>query len=181
MPDAIYQHSQDENLMLLIAQGDRKAFAELLSRHLHAVVRYALKYMRLQSDAEDVAQEVFLRVWQKASDWKPQGFAPRSWIYRITYNLCIDEIRRRKDVVEIDEEQVSDAPGPEERLVAHMEMAKLQQGMASLPERQQTAVRLCAYEGLTNIEAAKVMDCSVEALESLLSRGRRTLRIYMQG
>jgi len=183
----------DVALMASIANGDRNAFNTFLSHHLFAVVQFAKRYLPNQADAEDIAQETFFRVWQKAGTWQPQGYSPRSWMYRIAYNLCIDEIRRRPaneatnlltnetnndtDVyqnVDLENESL------ESTIETDSDLRQLTHSLTQLPERQRTALSLCALQGLSNKEAAAAMDISVEALESLLSRGRRQLRSSLQ-
>lgn len=167
----------DAALMALIATGDRQAFNTFLSHHLTAVVQFARRYLTNQADAEDIAQETFFRVWKKAGSWKPQGHSPRSWVYRIAYNLCIDEIRRRPATESSAEDDMQFASDSTERMIEKESNVKqLTRWLETLPERQRTAISLCALQGLTNREAAIAMDISIEALESLLSRGRRLLR-----
>lgn len=171
----------DAALMALIASGDRDAFHTFLSRHLTAVVQFARRYLPNQADAEDIAQETFIRVWQKSATWQPQGHSPRSWIYRIAYNLCIDEIRRRPANTPSDENNVCvETDNLEMVMERDSAVNQLAQSLKDLPERQRTAISLCALQGLSNKEAAIAMEISVDALESLLSRGRRQLRSRLQ-
>ena len=142
-----------------------------LNRHLSAIVDFAGRYVGQKSDAEDIAQDTFLRVWHKASSWRSEGASLRSWLYRIAYNLCIDNLRRRRYDMDIDEMELQiDSHGPEETVSNQAQSRRLVIALAALPERQRTALTLCAYHGLSNKEAAVVMDINVEALESLLSR-----------
>ena len=175
----------DVALMASIAVGDRNAFNIFLSRHLSAVVLFAKRYLFNQADAEDIAQETFFRVWQKATMWQPQGHSPRSWLYRIAYNLCIDEIRRRPasestDNSDADQHIDTESSSLEKSIERDSDLRRITCSLSQLPERQCTALSLCALQGLTNKEAATAMDISIEALESLLSRGRRQLRNQLQ-
>jgi len=180
-----YNDLDDTSLMASIADGDSIAFNLFLTRHLSAIVQFAKRYLFNLADAEDVAQETFIRVWRKAKTWQHQGHSPRSWLYRIAYNLCIDEIRRKPGSKQIDNE-ITDMLGDpesdsvENRAEKESDLNRLLHSLKELPERQRTAISLCALQGLSNKEAAIVMDISVEALESLLSRGRRQLRNYIQ-
>jgi len=168
---------QDSQLMLAVAQGDQAAFTEIVTRHLTPVVHFAWRYMGRRSDAEDVAQEAFLRLWKHAPDWEDLGFSVRSWIYRIAYNLCIDELRKRKPVTPVEDEvSLASADQPDEDLYRDQRQQQVAAALNELPERQRTALVLCVYQGLSNKDAATVMEISVEALESLLSRARRMLR-----
>ena len=130
-----------------------------------------------QADAEDVAQEVFLRVWTNAQKWQPGKARFETWIYRVALNLCYDKLRRNRELF-VDElpEQEDEAPNPAESLQASQVAWRVEMAVSELPERQRAAITLCHYQELGNIEAADVMEVSVEALESLLARGRRTLR-----
>ena len=171
---------EDSQLMAAVAQGDKDAFTEMVSRHLNAVIHFALRYVGRRAEAEDVAQEAFIRIWKNAASWEPKGFSFRSWLYRITYNLCIDELRKRKPVSEINDEMLSNyGDQPDDDLYRDQQQQQVAMALDNLPERQRTAITLCVYQGLSNRDAAKVMDISIEALESLLSRARRTLRNKM--
>lgn len=166
--------------MMAVAQGDKDAFTEIVSRHLNAVIHFAMRYVGRRSDAEDMAQEAFIRLWKHAVNWEPKGFSFRSWIYRITYNLCIDELRKRKPQTPVEEElSLTTGEQPEDDLYKTQQQKNVAAALSELPERQQTAISLCVYQGMSNRDAAAVMDISVEALESLLSRARRTLRKIM--
>ncbi|WP_455365764.1 RNA polymerase sigma factor [Kaarinaea lacus] len=171
---------QDSELMLAVAQGDQTAFTELVTRHLTPVVHFALRYVGRRTDAEDVAQEAFIRLWKHAPGWEDQGFSVRSWIYRITYNLCIDELRKRKPLTPVEDEvSLASAERPDDDLYRDQRQQQVVAALNELPERQRTALMLCVYQGLSNRDAATVMDISIEALESLLSRARRMLRNKM--
>jgi RNA polymerase sigma-70 factor (ECF subfamily) len=175
--------TSDERLMELIATGDRDALAEFLRRHLDSIVNYARRYTGDPDDANDVAQETFVRVWQKGHSWKPGGSSPMAWVYRICYNLCIDLIRKRRpnvSLVDVDDPPAPALETPEHRLMSEARTDAVMSALDKLPERQYTALSLCAYQGLSNKDAAAVMEISVEALESLLSRARRTLKTQLQ-
>ncbi|MEJ2180450.1 MAG: RNA polymerase sigma factor [Gammaproteobacteria bacterium] len=173
---------EDGQLIVAVAQGDKDALTEIVSRHLNAVIHFALRYVGHRAEAEDVAQETFIRLWKNAANWEPQGFSFRSWLYRIAYNLCIDELRKRKrkPVTDVGNEELT-APGdqPDDGLYRAQQQQQVNVVLYELPERQRTAIALCVYQGLSNRDAAQVMEISIEALESLLSRARRTLRNKM--
>ena len=176
--DTVVTRAHDVALMERIASGDKAAFAEFLTRYLTAIVDFAQRYLAQRVDAEDVAQEAFIRVWRKAPGWRAQQATPRSWLYRITYHLCIDALRRRYPHRSMpdNEDPVDPEPTPEENVLRRAHMERLDEALRALPERQRTAITLCAYRGLANKEAAAALDITVEALESLLARGRRQLR-----
>lgn len=160
-----------------IAQGNRDAFALLLSAYLPSLLAFIKRYIKEPAQAEDIAQETFLRVWQRAADWQAREVSPRSWVYRIAFNLCIDHIRKQRNTTD-DLDELIETRSPESQVIAQNQHQHLHLAMDGLPERQRTALYLCAFHGLTNKEAATIMQLSVDALESLLARGRRSLRDY---
>jgi RNA polymerase sigma-70 factor (ECF subfamily) len=171
----------DEVLMAAIGQGDRRAFARLVERHSRHATGLAARITLNRSDAEEVVQEAFLRVWVKAPAWRPQSgdadalFA--TWFRRVLVNLCID--RRRRPVAEdIDKmpEIADDAPSAADRLDSKRTARRVGDAVAELPERQRAALALCHFEGASNVEAAEILGISVGAVESLLVRARRALK-----
>lgn len=168
----------DDKLIIRIATGDKPSFAAFLTRHLTSVVKFAHRYTGNRADAEDIAQDTFARIWQRASDWQPRGVTPRAWMYRISYNLCIDFLRKKRphtnaEIIEFPTDPKDD---PEQQYVSGKQDERLQQALTALPQRQLTALTLCVWQGLSNKEAAACMDIKVDALESLLSRARRKLK-----
>jgi len=180
----------DDALMRRAGNGDKAAFAILVRRHLARVTALAQRVVGNRSDAEEIVQEAFLRCWQKAPDWRAAndraaevlgGRAQFStWLYRVLVNLCLDRRRRPQPLgIEAAEEVADSAMGGFEE-TAHGETSRrVQAALAELPERQRAALALCYFEGLGNIEAAAVLQVSVGALESLLVRGRRALRVAL--
>jgi RNA polymerase sigma-70 factor (ECF subfamily) len=168
---------KDHRLFKKIAQGDKRAFAQLLNAYLPSLLRFIRRYIHEPAQAEDIAQETFLRVWQRAAEWKAGEHSPRSWIYRIAFNLSIDTLRRHK-AGDNNLEVLVDPSTPEQASISRDQYQHLHTAIAGLPERQRTALYLCAFQGLSNKEAAAVMKLGVEALESLLARARRNLRNY---
>lgn len=170
------ENAGENNLMRLIAQGDKQAFNVLMRRHLPAVLNFCRQY--LPEEAEDITQEAFLRLWNKAPQWQDQGISPKAWLMRVSYNLCIDELRRCKTDALDGQEQSRPDPccSSERQLSAQADLRQQQLALQNLPENQRSAITLCAYSGLSNKEAAAVLNVSVDALESLLARGRRKLK-----
>lgn len=167
----------DEQLMARIATGDKLAFSTIVTRHLGRITDFAARHLPRHADAEDIAQEAFTRLWLKAPQWQSRGLPVHSWLYRVTYNLCIDALRKHKPEVAIDDQQhLVGRENAEEALVQASRKRAIDQALASLPERQRTAIVLCNYHGLSNRDAGAIMEISVDALESLLSRARRKLR-----
>lgn len=158
------------------AAGDRLAQSALVSRHMPVVWRVAFRMLGDRQEAEDVTQETFLRAWKMLPDW--EGRAKFStWACTVAVNLCRDRMRKKAPVLmEALPEQTDSGLQPEQALHQKQAGSHLMGLVAGLPDRQKEALTLCAFEGLGNIEAAAAMDVSVEALESLLARARRSLR-----
>lgn len=172
-----WTEQNDQQLLKHIGLGSKAAMSEFISRYYQRIVDFAFRHMSRKADAEDVAQEAFIRVWRKAQDWQDRELPPRSWLYRITYNLCIDELRKRKPESDVDEHyDLSGDDSPESNVYQQQKDSLLAAAFATLSEAQRTAITLCNFQGFSNREAAGVMDISVEALESLLVRGRSKLR-----
>jgi len=167
----------DGELVLRIARRDQRAARLLVERHLPKMISLARRLLGNQADAEDVAQDVFLRVWTHAARWKPGAAKFETWMHRVAINLCYDRLRKRRPVGldEIDD-PVDESPLPGSALVDADVSKTVDAALARLPERQRAALVLCHYQGFTNIEAANALEISVEALESLLARGRRALK-----
>jgi len=157
--------------------GDARACAALVDRHLDGIIGFASRYLGNRADAEEVAQEVFLRVWRHAASWQPGQARFKTWLYRVAVNLCHDRARRRPVLpLEDAPEMISDAPSASVQLQRDQVSQQVRRALDALPERQKSAIVLCYYEEMDNAAAADVMDLSVDALESLLARGRRRLR-----
>ncbi|MEQ1889113.1 MAG: RNA polymerase sigma factor [Alphaproteobacteria bacterium] len=171
----------DDELMAQAAGGNAAACALLADRHLPRVVALAARLLGNPSDAEDVAQEVFLRTWRKAPEWETGRARLSTWMHRVTVNLCTDRYRRNarhSGPVALDtvDEPADPAPAADSILITRQTALRVEQALQALPERQRTAIVLCHYEGHSNLEAAGLMGIGDEAVESLLARGRRGLR-----
>jgi RNA polymerase sigma-70 factor (ECF subfamily) len=170
----------DETLMRRTGAGDREAFRQLIERHLGRMVAFAARVLGDRAGAEDVGQETFLRLWTHASRWQPSARLS-TWLHRVALNLCLDRLGRAREVG-LDDIAEQQDPGPSP--VAVMQNRDIgnhvNAALAQLPAQQRTAITLCHYQGLRNVEAADVMGVSVDALESLLARGRRTLRARLR-
>jgi RNA polymerase sigma-70 factor, ECF subfamily len=172
----------DEDLVVRIGRGDRAAGAELVRRHLPKMVGVARRMLGDGAEAEDVAQEVFLRVWRHAGDWKPGRARFETWMHRVAMNLCLDRLRRSgRNAGEPSEELADRGASASRALDDRQRRDRVQAALSSLPERQRAAIVLCYYQELSNIEAAAVLQVSVEALESLLARARRGLKAALDG
>jgi len=167
----------DEELMAQVQRRDREAFTRLLDRHLAGLQKFLIRTTGNGADADEVAQEAFLRIWTRADSWQSDRVRFTTWLFRIARNLAIDRHRRRRETNDEDLEQiVDDAPDTAHTIDAERRRKMMQNAIAQLPERQRTALVLCHFDGMSNPDAAAVLDVSVDALESLLSRARRSLK-----
>lgn len=170
----------DEALMAQIGEGDRQAYGVLVERHFGRSCGLASRVIGTASaEAEDVVQEAFLRLWKHAPNWRPKGAKFTTWFYRVIMNLCIDVQRKahKKTLpLEAAGEPADDGPSSETILHRNQIAARIGVALSDIPERQRAAISLCYFDGLSNREAASVLDVNIKGLESLLSRGRKGLR-----
>lgn len=170
----------DEALMARVGAGDRQAYGVLVDRHFARSCGLAARVIgAISTDAEDVVQEAFLRLWKHAPNWRPKGAKFTTWFYRVVMNLCIDAQRKaRKKTLPLEAagEPADDAPSSETILHRNQIAARIGLALGDIPERQRAAISLCYFDGLSNREAAGVLDVNIKGLESLLSRGRKGLR-----
>ena len=163
--------------MARVQQRDQGAFTALLDRHLVGLQRFLLRFTGNQADADELCQEAMLRVWSHARRWQSERAKFSTWLYRIARNLAIDRHRQRHDSSSDELASIIDA-GADAITVLDEARRKqrIQLAVAALPERQRTALMLCHFDGFSNQDAAAVLEVSVDALESLLARARRTLK-----
>lgn len=167
----------DEELVRRVGQGDPAAIQAMVARKLPRMLALAQRMLGDAAEAEDVAQDAMLRAWKQAPRWTPGQAKFDTWLHRVGLNLCYDRLRRRRETVTATPPDRPDTgPAPDRGLLAADVGARVDAALARLPDRQREAIVLCHYQELTNIEAAALMAVSVDALESLLSRGRRALR-----
>lgn len=170
----------DEALLARIAQGDATAVRLLTHRKLPRLLALAGRMLGERAEAEDVAQETFLRVWKQAGRWKPGQARFDTWLHRVALNLCYDRLRRRREIPTASPpDRPDDGPGPDRGLEAADTGRRVAEAMGALPHRQREAIVLCHYQELGAGAAADLMGVSIEALESLLARARRTLRAQL--
>lgn len=167
----------DADLVIRVGRGDPAAVQALMARKLPRMLSLARRMLGDASEAEDVAQEVMVRAWRQAPTWQPGAARFDSWMHRVALNLCYDRLRRQRERPMAEPpDQIDPGPAPDAGLIGMAMKDQVEAAIAKLPERQREAIVLCHYQELGNIEAAALMEISVEALESLLSRGRRALR-----
>ncbi len=179
----------DAALMLRVKQGDRAAFAVLVQKYQQPVMNFVRRTLRDETEAEDLAQNVFLQVYKSASRYVSTAKFS-TWLFTIARNLCLNEIRRRSrhptESLDTTHPESEDQPlhqfedkktssAPESLLQRELE-GKITQALADLPENQRTALLLCRQDELSYEEIAQVLDCSLSATKSLIHRGRETLK-----
>jgi len=168
----------DEFLIRLIQEGKHEAFAEIVNRHRKRFYNIAYRTIFGKDDAEDIVQEAFLKLWEKRLFWNQSKEAKfTTWFYKVVVNLCLDYNRKKKpeplteDVQLVDKQQ-----GQEVLLQERQRQIMLDRSIKELPERQQLALNLCFYEGLSNQEAAEIIGVNLKALQSLIMRAKMTLK-----
>jgi len=163
--------------MARAAAGDRRAFRVLVDDNVERLHRLGYRMLGSREEAEDVAQESFMRLYRALPDWQPGRARLSTWLYRVASNLCIDRLRKRREVAL---PEGYDAPDPDARSDGGLGDRQLRDrvrgAIDALPERQRLAILLSHYEGCGNPETAQILGVSVEAVESLLSRARRSLK-----
>lgn len=179
----------DAELMLRVKQGDRVAFTELVEKFKQPVMNLVYRTVRDATEAEDLAQQVFLQVFKSAHRYEPSAKFS-TWLFTIARNLCLNEIRRRTrhPAESLDDagpehddqagrqiEDVKVRTAPEALLAGELE-SKVEEAIAGLPENQRTALLLCRQEDVSYEEIAAVLGCSLSATKSLIHRGRETLK-----
>jgi RNA polymerase sigma-70 factor (ECF subfamily) len=179
--------SSSEDLMALIAEGDGYAFEVLVGRHQTSILNLIYRYVGDRTKARDLAQEVFIRVWRAANRYEPKAKFT-TWIYSITANLCLNELKsikgRKMIQLQAEEDRQSFhyethsdvSQSPEDLLLAEERSRRISEALQGLPENQRMALILKRYDNLPYDEIARVMGCSVSAVESLLVRAKRNLQ-----
>jgi RNA polymerase sigma-70 factor (ECF subfamily) len=179
---------QDVRLMLAFREGSLEAFEELFSRHARAMVNFAYRYVRDRAVAEELAQEIFLRVHDAAWSYRPSARFT-TWLYRIATNVCLNEVRRPRFKAphdSLDAERAEPGaeppidlpdrnPGPEAQALRRDRSRVLKQALESLPEKQRLAFILNKYAELSYTEVAEVMRTSEKAVKSLIHRAKEGL------
>jgi RNA polymerase sigma-70 factor (ECF subfamily) len=181
-------NAQDLRWMAEIKNGDTGALQALIECHQHRIIGTVAKMLGDESDAEDIAQQVFIRVWKNAGRYEPTAKFT-TWLYKITRNLVFNELRRRKRhpaqsldrPFDADDERPLQAPDPHaktpDRTLLDDEMqAAIQSAIDELPETQRLAVILRRYDDISYEEIGEILDLTVPAVKSVLFRARTELR-----
>jgi len=177
-----------EDLMARIAGGDEGAFEILVNRHQASILNLIYRFIGDRTQAKDLTQEVFLRVWQSAKSYEPKAQFT-TWIYRIATNFCLNELKSARrwrwfpfhrsnenSVTSVEEVFPDGSPSAEDVLLSRERSRQITDALQSLPDKQRMALILKRYDDLSYHEIAQVLGCSVPAVESLLVRAKRTLQ-----
>lgn len=163
-----------------VAIGDRPALGRLMTLFGRDLTMLATRYLKSEADADEVVQDVFVRVWRSAARYDPTRARVGTWLYRIAVNLCIDRQRKRAFRRFVGLEAGAEVPDPTpsaaDRMADAADLARVRQAIDALPDRQRMAILLSAVAGLETREVADAMGVSPGAVEQLLVRARRTLR-----
>jgi RNA polymerase sigma-70 factor (ECF subfamily) len=179
----------DAALMLRVKQGDSGAFAELVDKYKQPVMNLTCRMVRDVTEAEDLAQNVFIQVYRSAHRYQVSSKFS-TWLFTIARNLCLNEIRRRSrhraESLDAPQPEQEDQPlrqyedtrtsSPPDSLLHGELQAKIEAALAALPENQRTAILLCRQDELSYEEIAKVLGCTLSATKSLIHRGREVLK-----
>ncbi|NQT70462.1 MAG: sigma-70 family RNA polymerase sigma factor [Desulfobacteraceae bacterium] len=190
------EKTTSEDLMGRIRLGDKHAFEVLIHRHQQSVLNFIFRFMGDPTEAEDLTQEVFLRVWKAAGTYRPDAKFT-TWLYRIATNLCINKQRairiNRLFAPSHSQEQRQDPKDsfitdegaelltPEDRLIDSEQSVQLLRALNKLPTSQRFAIVLKIYDEMSYQEIAQIMDRSVSAVDSLLIRAKKNLREKLTG
>ncbi len=166
--------------MARTADGDRAAFDALAGRYLLRLRRAALRVLGDPAAAEDVAQDALLRAWTRARSYDPAQAGVATWLHRIAVNAAIDRVRAARPSVAVPESLHDTSPAADAVVADQQRSRLLAEALATLPDRQRTAIALTYDQGWSGQDAAQALQVSTRALEGLLHRGRKVLRAYLE-
>lgn len=183
------ERDPDTELMLRVKKGDEPAFEELVDKYKQPVLNLVYRILRDATEAEDLAQNVFVQVFKSADRYRVEAKFS-TWLFTIARNLCLNELRRRSrhpaDSLEAAGETQEDhrarqfedkaSVSAPDLLLREELSAKVEDALGSLPENQRTAILLFKEKEMSYEEISKIMDCSLSATKSLIHRGRETLK-----
>jgi len=175
----------EENLIAEIARGNLSAFREIVECYQSSLLNYICRYTGDRAAAEDIAQEVFLRVFKNAKEYRPLS-SFKTWLFKIATNLCLNELRDNKmqrntlDIFELNEAGFVALAEKRQSPLRELENRELsfalKKAFKSLPENQRVALLLHKYSGFSYLDISQMMNCSISAVESLIHRARQSLR-----
>ncbi len=172
--------TMDQNLIIRAQNGDKAAFQQLVAEMLPQVLRICFRMINDQAEAEDLAQDVMIKLWKNLSKYDATKAKLSTWAYRIASNHCLDALRRKRPEQLDEDYDEAIEPGQLESLYEKEITKSIEHALALLPERQRLALVLFHYEGTSLAETGDIMDCSVDAVESLLRRARRKLKSLLE-
>lgn len=182
-----YLEDPDVKLLLLFKNGDRRAFETFMKQYYPLVLNFAFRYVANKTIAEDIAQEVFIKVFKSIRTYHPKAKA-KTWLFTIVRNVSLNTLRSQKKIVlstnqsyaadsenEIQFEDSRLSP-PSKNMIDKERAERIQKAIKELPENQRTAVILRRYEELSYKEIAHIMKTSEKAVKSLLNRAKENLK-----
>lgn len=175
----------DDKTLAKIQSGDRAAFDLLVEEYQSQVINIAYGMLSNREDAYDAAQEVFLRIYKNIGNFRGES-ALSTWIFRITKNVCMDFLRKRRELVSLDADEenaprqdIPDHRYSPEKSVERTELQRLvRQAISQMEEKYRLAITLFDIEGLSYEEIAEILDCPVGTVKSRLSRAREKLKQF---
>ena len=171
----------DADIISGLQAGDKTALSKLMDRHMKTLYNQAYYMLGDSMAAEDITQTVFLKTWENINGWKSGNAKLLTWMRRVTTNACFDQLRKKKPVyTDIVQEIEDSADTPFDALSRQNQNKIIKAALQKLPDRQRAAVTLSYYQELTQKEGAGVMNITEKAYESLLVRGRKSLKLLLK-
>jgi len=188
-PDNKNNYLSDPDVLLMVEfqRGNKASFETLMRKYYARILNFIYRFVGNREIAEDLTQEVFLRVYKSSGRYYPQAKF-QTWIFTIAKNVSLNEVRRKRKTISIDQEYGQDGEhkkfqlpdnkilGPDKEMIKQEKVVEVRKAINSLPANQRTAVILRRYEDFSYSDIAKTLGCSVEAVKSLLSRAKEALK-----
>jgi RNA polymerase sigma-70 factor (ECF subfamily) len=171
----------EEKIIARVKSGDDDAFAHLVESYKNKVFSLAYRILFSWQEAEDVSQEAFIKVYRRLNSFDPKRAGFSTWLYRITYNLCVDYLRKRKYQTTLEEDfAAEDAKGPEQKAIESEQSQKLLEAVSSLSEEYRTPLMLFHFHGLSYQEICEVLDVPMSIVKNRLFRARKILKQMLE-